>query len=210
MDHAPGALTCRRCGRCCQAGPPALHKDDLELLAAGAITRDRLVTLRAGELARDNVRGGLAPLARELVRLASAETGHACVFHEPDAARCAIHHARPAECRLLFCRDPRTLVDYYSRDRLTRADIVPQEGALAELARFHDKTFPAARIMALARRAAEGSAAANAELSELASAEDRFRRAFLERTGTPGGELDFLFGRALPRLCAPFGVSIPF
>jgi len=203
------APACLRCGSCCQAGGPALHGDDLGLLAGGRLARADLVTLRAGELARDNVAGSFAPLGREIVKLAHRAPGHACIFHDAASSLCAIHAHRPAECRLLSCRAPQALRSYYEQGRLTRADIINQESALAELVRFHDASFPAAGAMRLARQAAAGSAQALETLAALSRAELRFRAAFLDKTKAGPGELDFLFGRSLARICAPFGLDLP-
>ena len=62
--------SCKRCGQCCRLGGPVLHRDDLSLLdrfdapAKGTVPFGMadLVTLRTGELVRDDVIGTLTPL----------------------------------------------------------------------------------------------------------------------------------------------------
>ncbi|MFZ5425591.1 MAG: YkgJ family cysteine cluster protein [Thermodesulfobacteriota bacterium] len=204
--HSP---TCRRCGQCCLKGGPALHLEDLPLLAAGVLKRARLMTLRAGEPVHENVAGKVTELDTEIVKVAGGGAGFACGFLDPRANACLIHENRPAECRALFCEDTSAIEGLYLRGRLTRADIVDTGGGLWELVEFHGQAFPAAMAASLARQAWDGSRRAIVTLTDLVEAEQSFRRAFLDRTGVTPEELDFYFGRSLARICAPFGVTLP-
>ena len=115
--------SCKRCGQCCPLGGPVLHRDDLSLLdrldapAKGTVPFGMadLVTLRTGELVRDDVIGTLTPLESECVKLAPARgrTDWECRFlvRMPDAvpgrdAGCGIYDRRPAQCRALSCSCP--------------------------------------------------------------------------------------------------------
>ena len=110
--------SCKRCGQCCRLGGPVLHKDDLSLLdRLDAPAKETvpfgmadLVTLRTGELVRDDVLGTLTPLEGECVKLAPSRgrTDWECRFlvRMPDAlpgrdAGCAIYGRRPSQCRAL-------------------------------------------------------------------------------------------------------------
>ncbi len=199
---------CERCGTCCQAGGPALHREDLRLFDAGVLTRAHLVTLRRGEPVHDNVAGVLAELPEEVVKIAGLAGAQACRFHDVAARACAIHDNAPLECRALFCRDTSGIEAVYATGRLTRADLVGSAGALWELVSFHDARFSAGEAAALARRAVRADAAARQALAELVRAEAHFRQEFCERTGLGPDDLDFYFGRALSRVCAPFGLSL--
>lgn len=203
---------CRRCGRCCLAGGPALHREDLELVQARVLTRADLVCLRAGEYARDDITGALSGLGREIIKIRWNGSGpeqhpYACRFYDPCACACGIHHARPAECRALFCEDTRALADMYATGRLTRADMVNPSGSLWEVIAFHDQAFPAARAAGLARRAVSGDTQAARELAEIIESEAHFRQTFLARSRANPREMDFLFGRSLAQLAAQSGWS---
>lgn len=73
--------SCKRCGQCCRLGGPVLHRDDLSLLdrfdapAKGTVPFGMadLVTLRTGELVRDDVIGTLTPLESECVKLGARQ-----------------------------------------------------------------------------------------------------------------------------------------
>lgn len=204
-NTSSGAPVCRRCGRCCESGGPALHRADLALVEAGVIQRRDLVTLRSGEVVHENVAGGLATLATELVKLAGRGSGFSCRFHNASAKACGIHESRPVECRALFCEDTTAIERLYREDRATRADMIASGGGLWELVEFHERTWPAAMAVTLARKAARGDVAARESLAGLASAEAAFREAFRQRAGLAEEELDYYFGRSLRRICAPFG-----
>jgi Fe-S-cluster containining protein len=203
------SLLCRRCGQCCVKGGPALHLQDLHLLESGIIPRRRLVTLRQGETVYENISGGLCELQHEIVKVAGQGTGFTCGFYDYTRAECRIHASRPAECQALFCEDTSAIEQMYSRERLTRADIMDSGGALWELIIFHDQAFPATMAVSLARKASEGQRKARESLLELTETEENFRRAFLEKTGITPEELDFYFGRSLARICSPFGARFP-
>lgn len=196
--------TCRRCGRCCRLGGPALHAADLPLLHSGRLAPADLVTLRRGEGVTDNVAGRVGPSPAEMVKLRPAPGGRACLFYR-DPPACAIHDASPLECRTLFCDAPQALAAIYDKDRLTRADILGP-GPLAELCAHHEAETDLTRLAAVCRAAAAGDDAAR----EAARAALRFDAAMREllpaRLGVAPETLPFHLGRplaqALPALRA--------
>lgn len=199
--------TCRRCGVCCQKGGPALHVTDAFLLGEGPLLRAHLVTLRRGEPAYDNVAGRLVGLDVEIVKINGKNGSQACRFHRPDRQECSIHDKRPLECRALDCQDTRAIEALYDKDRLCRADLVNTQSALWEIIAFHERTFSAAQAVLLARGTASGDRQAGLELTDLARREADFRMAFAQRFDNPPGEMDFLFGRGLARVLAPYALS---
>jgi len=166
------------------------------------------VTLRQGETVREDISGGLDELKKEIVKVAGQEQSFVCGFYDRTLSSCRIHVNRPAECRALFCENTTAIRKMYSRERLTRADIMDTGGALWELIAFHDQAFPATMAVSLARKASVGQRQARESLLELAETEGHFRRTFLEKTGTTPEELDFYFGRSLARICSPFGLRL--
>ena len=212
MDTPKSSPECLRCGACCLRGGPALHQEDLPLIAAGPLPRAPLLTLRTGEPVFENVAQVMTTLHSELVKVAwlpnepgatPRANAFACRFYAPEASACLIHETRPAECRALFCQDTAAIEALYARDRLTRAHIVDTRGSLWEVVSFHEESFPASTATALARDAVRGDRIAARELEALTDAERRFREAFAARTALPPQELDFYFGRSLALICAP-------
>jgi hypothetical protein len=108
---------CRRCGRCCRLGGPALHAADLPLLRSGRLALADLVTLRRGEGVTDNVTGRVGPTPAELVKLCDAPEALAALYDKdrltradilapgPLAELCAHHEAETDLTRLAaVCR----------------------------------------------------------------------------------------------------------
>ena len=197
------SLPCRRCGTCCRLGGPVLHTEDLQLAArfdvgirefaqgpaqtvtAAAIAELNrngkgfgladLLTLRRGELARDDVAGTLLPLDAECVKIApsllpaTGPTDWTCRFlgFEDDIrsdhgsrpgktrlATCRIHDHRPAQCRALSCTDTRAIALQYRKERVTRADLLAAADAPAswrEVPAAHEANCSVLRMAELAR-----------------------------------------------------------
>ena len=199
---------CRRCLTCCRAGGPALHGADLDLLRRGVLAPTDLVCLRAGEPVHDQPRGGVFPLAAEIVKIRPRDGGSACSLLDEDACGCSIYADRPAECRALSCADTALLAAMYERDRLTRADLLPAGHALLELITEHERRCPAGRLDALARTFAH-SRAADDELATMLRYDRELRLLFAER-GLDPRLADALLGRSLDRVLAPMGVGALF
>jgi Fe-S-cluster containining protein len=213
---------CTRCGTCCRKGGPALHVQDRHLFEGpGALDLRMLVTLRAGELAFDQPRGRLLPLAGEVLKLRGARpanadrvdggTGWACaLLLEPDNA-CALYERRPAECRVLSCRDTSALAAMYELGRLVRADLLPAGHGLLAVMAEHDALVPPARIAPLALALLEGGQEAldaQEELTRMALADRAFRKGLAERAGIGPEYHDFFLGREAGVLFAAAGLIL--
>lgn len=199
--------SCTRCGTCCLKSGPALHAEDARLVAEKTVPLTQLVTLRKGEPAHDQVRDEVAPLAAEIVKI-RGESGFSCAFYDASLPGCAIYQDRPAECRALSCRDPRTLAEMYERDRLTRLDLVDAQSGMGGLVAEHEARCPAGRAFALGRALVEGEGSGEEELKELVRYDARFRASLIERTGAAARDLDFFFGRPLSEVLAPAGLRV--
>lgn len=204
-----GGKGCLRCGTCCEKGGPALHESDLGLLERGAIPLSSLVTFRKGETARDDIKGVLAPLEEEIVKIRSVADGTACVFYKGKRKGCGIYGERPLECRLLNCRDTSAIEAAYSKNRLTRADILAKNEKLLKLATAHEERCSMLKIARLAADlSGPGGAAAADELLDLLQY-DHFMRPFLvQKANIPENLLEFLFGRPLSGAIAGLGLAV--
>ncbi|WP_167590569.1 YkgJ family cysteine cluster protein [Oceanidesulfovibrio indonesiensis] len=147
---------CDRCGECCRRSTPALHEEDLKLIGeSGGLDLVHLVTFRRGELVHDQVRGVLAPLHEEVVKLRSRPHSWECFFLNEDSgdgAGCGRYEQRPLECKLLLCKNPAPLAEAYATGRITRLDIVGGHGAVAELIAAHEDQCGYEELAAWARR----------------------------------------------------------
>lgn len=203
---------CQRCGACCAKGGPGLHAEDAALFSGpDALPLSLLVTFRGGEPMLDQLKGTIAPLPREMLKLKSAPGSRACTLHDRRSRACGLYDRRPAECRALLCRDASALEAMYQTGRLTRADLLPQGHPVLEVLAEHDALTPPARLAALAEAfRAGGSAAQDAheELSAMVRADKAFREALTRRAGIASDYHEFFLGRDLAALLAAQGLAL--
>lgn len=204
--------SCRRCGACCQKGGPALHVQDAPLFSGPqALDLAQVVTLRAGELAFDQVRGEVLPLKAELLKLRGAGETWTCVFYDPADNACGLYDRRPAECRALFCQDTSALAAMYDKDRLARRDLLPRGRGIVAVIAEHDALVPAGSVIALAqslRAGGQEALDAETELSRMALADQAFRKSLHERAGIAPEYHEFFFGRPAEALFAAAGLAL--
>ncbi len=193
-----GQTRCRRCGTCCRKGGPALHRADRSLVEGGAIPLKRLYTLRKGELAWENVRGGVVPLTEEIIKIKEADGKTACRFFDDAERGCAIYENRPLECRALKCWDTREIEQIYRRDRLSRRDLLETVPGLWDLVTSHETECGPDRVRALNDR----DAGDRRTLARITAYDREMRRLVTERSGLDPEVLDFLLGRPLSRVIA--------
>lgn len=199
--------SCKRCGECCLKGGPALHVEDMPLIREGIIDLRQIVTIRAGEHAWDQPAGKVLPLETEILKIKGRDGTWACVFYSHEARACGIYNTRPVECEALNCSDPAPLLAIYDRNRLTRADLVPEGHPLRELIDEHDERCSAALLSELANRAIEGDTKAGNELHAMAVYDAELRRLIPERSAFDKEGLDFLLGRPVKALLSGLGIK---
>ncbi len=203
---------CRRCGACCAEGGPGLHGEDAALfLGQDALPLSMLVAYRRGEPMRDQIKGIIAPLTREMLKIKSASGSRACLFYDGRSRSCGLYDRRPAECRALLCLDTSALAAMYDADRLTRADLLPTGHPLRDVLAEHDALTPPTRIATLAEAFRAGGAAgqdALEELTRMVLADRAFRNALASRVGIDAEYHDFFLGRDMAALLAAHGLAL--
>lgn len=220
---------CRRCGQCCRLGGPTLMRGDADRLLDGSLPLSALVCLRRGEWARhDGSRGttadaapcdgNLAPLARELLKIAGAGVGPhpwQCPYLRETAGQtaCAIHESRPLQCRALFCEAPQAVEELLATgELLSRAELLarlapvePRAPLWQELAEAHEEACPAGGYFRLWQDLATTPdvAAVRRELAELERYDTAFRQLCVERGALEPALLPLVLGRPLRDLSRP-------
>ncbi len=197
--------SCTRCGTCCRKGGPALHQKDVFLFEEGRLTLADLCTYRAGELVRDQQKGGIAPLPEEIVKIAPLPSldpyNWICRFFQEGKPHtvCALHGKHPAECRAFFCEKPEELLALGAEDRLDRATCIRLAKApawYAELIAAHEETCAYEKLTSLAEKL-DTEPAARQEFLEILAFDKAYRELLLEKKAVPEEELNFLLGRPL-------------
>ena len=199
---------CKRCGTCCRAGGPALPHEDLELVQSGKLPLKALYTIRKGEMARDNVKGTLAAVESELIKVKGAGRTWRCCYYDEDTKGCAVYENRPLECRVLNCRDTAAIEAIYDKDRLTREDLLKDVPQLWDLVEEHEQRCGYRVLADLAARLKSGQdQMAVDDLVERVGYDANLRALITEKGQPDPALLDFLFGRPLIDTLPGFGLQ---
>ena len=188
---------CRRCGTCCKKGGPALHFEDQQLIDAGSIPLASFYTIRKGELARNNVTGGLICLPIEIIKVKSRADDSACMYYNDADASCDIYDKRPFECRAMECWNSDKIAALYDKNRLTRALVLGKTDWLNDLVQTHESECDLDKIQHLVNDREAGDAAAASALTEMINYDFHLRSVVTEKGNIAPDMLDFLFGRPL-------------
>lgn len=200
---------CIRCGTCCEKGGPAFHQADRLLIESGTIPAKHLFTIRQGELAYDNVRGCLVPVASDIIKIKGKPDTWTCVYFEEAEKACAIYDDRPLECRALKCWDTRELEKIYAGRRLTRQDLVSKIEGLWDLIKEHQIRCNYEKIQNLIRELKTGSSTqTRRKLGEIIRYDTEIRRLVVADGGVDPEMLDFLFGRPLSATLQNLGIEV--
>ena len=137
--------SCINCGACCKKGGPALHTKDSYLFEENILSIQDVVTIRAGELVRDDMKNRLVPLPGELVKIAPAKNARpddwTCRFLTGNN-RCFLHGKHPAECRAFYCKEPEALMQLSNEPRLERekiCELIKAPAYWIELIKTHEE-----------------------------------------------------------------------
>ncbi|MFO7707754.1 MAG: YkgJ family cysteine cluster protein [Desulfobacterales bacterium] len=201
METKPIAIdACTRCGACCRAGGPALHRQDRHLVETGLIHTRDLYTIRRGEMAHDQIRSAVVPVRRDIIKIKGKGGTWACRFFDPAAGSCRIYAERPLECRLLECWNTGRIARAYARGRLTRRDLIGELQGVWAVVEEHQRRCDYGLIRKLLAPAPAQSAERRLrELTAIIRYDEQLRERVLARIGLEAQMLDFLFGRPLRR-----------
>jgi Fe-S-cluster containining protein len=189
---------CQRCGTCCEKGGPSLHREDQPLVDDGCIPARCLFTIRRGELVRDNVKGTLAPLSAEIIKIKGHAGKWTCLFYDQATRRCGIYDHRPLECRALNCRDTHRIEAVYETARLTRQDLLSGINGLWELIQDHEQRCSYAGLYArVGEGTCQGRLKQEKAILEILRFDTHLRQLAVEKGGLDSRMLDFIFGRPL-------------
>ncbi|MBL0714922.1 MAG: YkgJ family cysteine cluster protein [Desulfosarcina sp.] len=206
-DETPNE--CRRCGECCRRGGPALHALDRPLIEKGLIPAACLYTIRAGEPVRDNVAGRHALAETDIIKIKGLDDDWTCFFLDADGNGCKIYKDRPVECRCMQCWDTRAIEALYTRERLSRRDLLGKVEGLWELIAHHEQRCAYTRLQQLSTQlASDDRAGAMTEIKEMVRYDESLRRLLVEKGQARADMLEFLLGRPLTRTLPGFHIQV--
>lgn len=176
---------------------------------SGQIPLRCLFTIRRGELARDNVKGTLAPLAEEVIKIKGQADRWTCLFYDKETRGCGIYDHRPLECRALNCRDTRRIERVYQTARLTRQDLLSGIQGLWELIGDHERRCSYASLNALVGSGIEaGRLKQEKAIMEILRFDAHVRQLTVKNGGMDERMLDFIFGRPLVDTIGMFDIKL--
>ena len=205
----PPQTDCKQCGTCCKKGGPTFHAEDKFLIDKGAVPVKLLFTIREGELAHDNVKGGLTPVPTDLIKIKGKKNSWECILFDEKNNACTIYDYRPLECKALKCWDTREIESVYQNDRLTRKDLLSGIRGLWEMVEDHHSRCSYHKIGSLAKSMAGGKnkIAVNG-IIDIIKYDMQVRSLIVEKGSIDPEMVDFLLGRSLPDTIKMFGIKI--
>ncbi len=204
-----GITECIRCCTCCAKGGPALHLEDKELIETGKLHGKFMYTIREGEPAEDNVKGGLIFTESDVIKIKSKENSDSCLYVDLNHSTCSIYENRPLECRVLKCWDTKEIEAIYNKDRLTRKDIIGHIPGLWEIIEEHQEKCSFAKIKKrLDQNPGELAGDDLNFLLEAVQYDISMRTLLIEKTNTDSNLLLFLLGKPLQDILKKFGFEL--
>jgi len=200
---------CIRCGTCCKKGGPSFHLEDKILIEKGSIPSKYLYTIREGELSYDNVKERLLPASSDIIKIKGKKDSLTCIFFNEQENECTIYDNRPLECRVLKCWDTREIEKIYSKNRLTRKDLISTIDGLWDLIENHQtqcshdnlKLFIDILNKYNKNEALKG-------ILDIIEFDARMRELVIEKGSIDLEMTDFLFGRPITETIRMYGFKI--
>lgn len=204
--------SCNNCGTCCKKGGPALHTKDAFLFTENILQMHDVLTIRTGELVRDDMKDRFVPIFNELIKIAppvgSRPDDWTCRFFTSNR-RCFLHGKHPAECRAFYCKEPEALMQLTHEERLDREKICKLANAplwWIELIETHEEKVAYSDLAKWALKIDEDDEN-RVKFIEAVEYDRSFRELVVEKEAAPKEMLNFLFGRPLMHTMIMFGLQ---
>jgi Fe-S-cluster containining protein len=200
---------CIRCGICCKKGGPSFHLEDKPLIENGIIPSKNIYTIRKGERSYDNVKECFLPASSDILKLKGQKGSWMCVcFNETDHY-CTIYEHRPMECKVLKCWDTGEIERIYSKNRLTRQDLISTVEGLWELVEGHQERCSYDMLNFFIDSLHKGNKdEALKGILELIEYDTKIRELVVQEAGLDPDLTDFLFGRPITETIKIYGLKI--
>lgn len=201
--------SCRCCGTCCQKGGPILHTEDRQLLDAGHLNRENLITIRQGEQVYMPIADNVEQAASEMLKLRGQTGEWTCFFYDAAAKNCRLYDNRPLECRLLKCWDTQALEAVIGTNLLSRKDLLDDHDPLRRLIDIHDRECSCATLAGLGADLGKvRDEEILTQLTELIHRDFLLRLVALKELKLEERLEFFLLGRPLFKQLAPYGIKV--
>ncbi len=209
IKSATTITECIRCGTCCKKGGPSFHDEDKMLIGKGIILTKYLYTIRKGELSYDNVKECLLPATSDIIKIKGQKNSWACVFFNEEKNECTIYDNRPLECRVLKCWDTREIEKVYSKNRLTRIDLMATIEGLWDLIEDHQKRCSYDKLKRFVDSLNSNKKdKALKGILDIIEYDTRIRELVVQKGGLDTDITDFLFGRPITETIRMYNLKV--
>jgi len=200
---------CIRCGTCCKKGGPSFHLEDKVLIEKGIILSKYLYTIREDELCYDNVKESILPAASDIIKIKGQKDSMTCIFFNEEENECTIYAKRPLECRALKCWDTREIEKIYSKNRLTRKDLISTIEGLWDLIEDHQNqcSYETLKLFIDALNKDKKDEVLNG-IFDIIKLDAKIRELVVQKGGLDPDMTDFIFGRPITETIRIYGFKI--
>lgn len=200
---------CIRCGTCCKKGGPSFHLEDKVLIEKGIILSKYLYTIREDELCYDNVKESILPAASDIIKIKGQKDSITCIFFNEKENECTIYDNRPLECRALKCWDTREIERIYSKNRLTRKDLISTIEGLWDLVEDHQRrcSYETLKFFIDALNKDEKDEALKG-IFDIIEYDAQIRELVVQKGDLDPEMTDFIFGRPITETIRMYGFKI--
>jgi len=200
---------CIRCGTCCKKGGPSFHLEDKVLIEKGIILSKYLYTIREDELCYDNVKESILPAASDIIKIKGQKDSMTCIFFNEEENECTIYANRPLECRALKCWDTREIEKIYSKNRLTRKDLISTIEGLWDLIEDHQNqcSYETLKLFIDALNKDKKDEVLNG-IFDIIKLDAKIRELVVQKGGLDPDMTDFIFGRPITETIRIYGFKI--
>ena len=200
---------CQRCGVCCEKGGPAFHQTDKPLVESGTILSKYLFTIREGEPAHENIKGGMTRVPSDIIKIKGKGDTWRCIFLDEKDRSCQIYEKRPLECQMLKCWNTSDIEKIYLKDLITRKDLISEIKGLWELVEDHQKRCDYGLLEALINDYKDDKTREEEEqIIEMIRYDVHLRELIVKKGNMDREMLDFLFGRPMLKTISMFGLIV--
>lgn len=200
---------CIRCGTCCKKGGPSFHLEDKILIENGIIPSKYIYTIRKGERSYDNVKECFSPAPSDILKIKGQKGSWTCVFFNHINNNCTIYEHRPMECKVLKCWDARDIEKIYTKNRLTRKDLISSVEGLWELVEGHQERCSYKMLsFFIDSLNTDRKDKALKGILEIIEYDIKIRDLVVQKAGLESDLTDFLFGRPIIETIKIYGLKI--
>jgi len=198
---------CDRCGGCCSASTPSLHKEDMDLFRASILSFDNTFTIREGELFTIPGDEETYQSFIELIKIKPKEGTEECLFYSGDEG-CTIYEKRPSQCAAYACWELNDAMTGLEAKALRRKDLFGDVELITDIIVHHEERCSYQKLADTIEKAAGGDEAAAEEISDMLQYDAFIRTYVTEKFNIPESSLDLLFGKPMTERIKEFGLKV--